>query len=199
MKRSKSSLNKAGDGADSSRVESDVNGSDLASEFGQGDIPLIAKEKKRRFRRSRKPTQDSVDSEKTDAVGVESTKKSRRHRFRRKRQTAATAIDGEAEETSTKTKRRFIPSKKRLARRKTKRDYNFTSSETSYGLVQIEIKSAARLPVVFNALRTTWDCDPFVVTSFSTKVRLQFSFPDRVLTHLTWAYRSIGLESNDIR
>lgn len=174
MKRSKSALSKSG--TDHSRAESDVTGSDLASDAGQGDVPLIAtKEKKRRFRRSRKTTKESVDSEK-DATTIDPTKKTRRSRFRRSRRTATAEGEevGEAGESASKSKRRFIPSKKRLARRKTKRDYNFNSSETSYGLVQIEVKSASHLPVVYNALRTSWDCDPFVVTSFSTRVRRHF-------------------------
>lgn len=173
MKRSKSSLNKNGDtsstGAGHSRVESDVTGSDLASELGQGDVPLVAKEKKRRFRRHRKSTKEPLESEKDAAANDDSTKKSRRHRFRPGRRTAK--VEEEPVEASSKSKKRFIPSNKRLARRRTKRDYNFSSSETSYGLVQIEIKSASNLPVVYNTLRTSFDCDPFVVTSFSTRVR----------------------------
>lgn len=178
MKRSKSSLNKNGDtsstGAGNSRPESDVTGSDFASDLGHGDVPLVAKEKKRRFRRRRKTTKDPLDSEKDAAANDEPTKKSRRHRFRPGRRTAN--VEGDAGESSSKSKRRFIPSNKRLARRKTKRDYNFSSSETSYGLVQIEIKNASNLPVVYNTLRTSFDCDPFVVTSFSTRVSpIQFS------------------------
>lgn len=182
MKRNSSSK-KAGSNVD---TESDV----PSGAGSSSPLPPITKEKKRRFSRKKKSSltdTGGIESEKESSGKVGKEVKRRKSKKSKKRGMIDQAIIGASlpsvlgsslpsTPALVKNRRRLI-NPTRLGRRKT-RSYNFNSSETSYGLVQIEIKSARNLPVWSNTLRTSFDMDPFVVISFGKKV-----FRTRVIRH----------------
>lgn len=59
---------------------------------------------------------------------------------------------------------------RRLGRRRTKRGYQYADDTDLLGLVQIEIQGAKDLPRWKNAIRISYDMDPFTVISFGNKV-----------------------------
>lgn len=154
-----------------------------------GTLEGKGKEKAKRRRFSRKKAlsaSDVVDSERDGAKsGTTGSAQGVSRRRRKSKSRAPTTVDplvsqpDSGPSTPAKSRRTLkLPGTRRLARRKTKRDYNFTSSSTSCGLVQLEIRGATNLPRWSNTLRTSFDMDPFVIISFGKKV-----FRTRIIRH----------------
>ncbi|TNY17094.1 phosphatidylserine decarboxylase-domain-containing protein [Rhodotorula diobovata] len=75
-------------------------------------------------------------------------------------------------------KRRSAAAKARLRTGSAAAGFTYDDDEAIAGLVQVEIASARDLPRLKNALRTSYDMDPFCVISFGKKI-----FRTRVIRH----------------
>ncbi|GAA5892606.1 hypothetical protein JCM8208_005861 [Rhodotorula glutinis] len=92
-------------------------------------------------------------------------------RRRRRRRSKGDKVPGDKKDK--KKHKRSAKSRKRAAA-----GFTYDDDEAIAGLVQVEITGAHDLPRLKNALRTSYDMDPFCVISFGTKI-----FRTRVIRH----------------
>lgn len=144
MKRHSSARSITNDSDSTSDMIRDDSESASAGQIASGREGMKA----RMNRFTRKKRLDERSSDVTGEVGEE-LKPKRRKGLRRR-------ITGEVGNRLSSTG---------LVRRKTKRDYRLAEDSSIFGIVQIEIKSAHRLPRLHNMTRTGFDMDPFVVIS----------------------------------
>ena len=151
----------------------------MTSEAGNSDVnsdSSVTREKRKRFSRKKKVA-SAVDlalvtpGENAAAIAISDGKKKKRkgRKGRRQRRSeAAEASEGGQDESGKRRRRR--KAKAALGRRRTKRDYTYADDGDILGLVQIEVKGAKDLPRFKNAIRMSYDMDPFAVISFGRKV-----------------------------
>lgn len=137
-----------------------------ASASGTGKM----KERMKRFSRKKVVTAVGAgEATSSEMEGLQDASMIKKKRGLRKRITGARVRDDEEGEREPKMSAKS-PKASGLARRRTKRDYQLDEDSSIFGIVQIEVISAAALPRLQNITRTGWDMDAFCVISFGKTV-----------------------------
>lgn len=151
----------AGGVADSASIEPVIK-KDRKAKRAANAAKKGAKSVKRRAAKSRKGGESAGGVDDLDGEGANEGEIGVQRTRRRRKGSDAGAVSGT----------------KRLGRRRTKRDYTYADDRDLLGLVQIEVQGARDLPRWKNAIRVSYDMDPFAVISFGRRV-----FRTRVIRH----------------